>query len=73
MPDSNTTTSTTMNEFNKEVESYLRLIKMHIENAIETYENGDLIMALAGTRCARHFINDLDEFACDIAHGWEVA
>ena len=73
MPDSNTTTSTTMNDFNKEVESYLRVIKGCIDRAIETYENGDLIMALAGTRNARHFINDLDEFACDIAHGWEVA
>tara|TARA_R100000734_G_C3215238_1_gene28832 strand:- start:302 stop:520 length:219 start_codon:yes stop_codon:yes gene_type:complete len=70
MPDSNTTTRTKTDDFDKEVESYLRLIKRCVEGAIENYQNGDLIMALAGTRNARSFINDLDEFACDIAHGW---
>ena len=70
MPDSNTTTSTRTDDFDKKVESYLIVIKQCIDRAIETYENGDLIMALAGTRNARLYINDLDEFACDIAHGW---
>tara|TARA_Y100000361_G_C10954258_1_gene235437 strand:- start:359 stop:577 length:219 start_codon:yes stop_codon:yes gene_type:complete len=70
MLDSNTTNSTIPDDFDKEVESYLRLIKRCVDGAIETYENGDLIMALAATRNARSFINHLDEFACDIAHGW---
>ena len=35
MPDSNTTTRTKTDDFDKEVESYLRLIKRCVEGAIE--------------------------------------
>tara|TARA_R100000231_G_scaffold98375_1_gene73466 strand:- start:70 stop:288 length:219 start_codon:yes stop_codon:yes gene_type:complete len=65
------TTTTTTSDFDMKVESYLRVIKMCINNAIDSYEKDDLIMALAGTRNAKYFIDSLNEFAFDIAHGWE--
>ena len=69
MPDSNTTASTTTSDFDIEVEVYIDLIKRCADNAVEYYENGDLIMSLAATRNARTFINELNDFALDVAHG----
>jgi len=61
MTDTNSETSTTMNDFDLKVTCLLELINRYSSEAVKDFSNGDIRAALACTRNARAFVDRLEE------------
>jgi len=69
MSDNNSETSTTTNDFDRQVKCLIGLIESYSSKAVNYLSNGDLKTALACTRNARGFVDMLEELTNEPVYG----